>query len=239
MIETIGFDADDTLWHNEDLYHNAKESLTLFLADYGEPQEIISWLDETEVRNIEYYGYGIKSFTLSMIETATFISKGQVTGKEISEIISVAKKMLRSPVELFEGTEDMLNELSANYDLMLITKGDPFEQQRKIELSGITQYFRYVEVVGEKSEASYRKILGQYKLDPARFMMVGNSLRSDILPVLKIGGQAVYIPNALTWFHENASQEEVGEVEYAELERLSQLPRYLASFQQDKKFDGE
>lgn len=227
MIETIGLDADDTLWHNEDLYHNAKETLTLFLADYGEPQEIKSWLDETEVRNIEYYGYGIKSFTLSMIETATVISKGQVTGKEISEIINVAKKMLRAPVDLFEGAEYTLNELSADYDLMLITKGDPFEQQRKIDLSGIAQYFRYLEVVGEKSESTYRKILGQYNLDPSRFMMVGNSLRSDILPVIRIGGQAVLIPNDFTWFHENASQEEIGQIKFDKLERLSELPEYL------------
>lgn len=227
MIKTIGFDADDTLWHNEDLYHNAKKTFTEIFSDYGEPQGIKSRLDETEVRNIEYYGYGIKSFTLSMIETATVISKGQVIGAEISEIINVAKKMLRAPVELFEGAEDTLKELSTNYDLLLITKGDPFEQQRKIDLSGIAGYFRYLEVVGEKSETTYRKILGQYKLDPVHFLMVGNSLRSDILPVLKIGGQAVYIHNDLTWFVENASHEEMGEAQYTQLEHLGQLPGYL------------
>ena len=227
MIKTIGFDADDTLWHNEDLYYNAKERLTLILADYGEPQEIKSLLDKTEVRNIEYYGYGIKSFTLSMTETATVISKGQVSGKDVSEIIAIAKKMLRAPVKLFEGAEDTLKELSADYDLLLITKGDPFEQQRKIDLSGIAGYFRFLEVVGEKSETTYRKILGQYNIDPVRFLMVGNSLRSDILPVLNIGGQAVYIHNDLTWFHENANHEEIGDAQYAELERLDQLPGYL------------
>ena len=227
MIKTIGFDADDTLWHNEDLYYNAKERLTLILADYGEPQEIKSLLDKTEVRNIEYYGYGIKSFTLSMTETATVISKGQVSGKDVSEIIAIAKKMLRAPVKLFEGAEDTLKELSADYDLLLITKGDPFEQQRKIDLSGIAGYFRYLEVVGEKSETTYRKILGQYNIDPVRFLMVGNSLRSDILPVLNIGGQAVYIHNDLTWFHENANHEEIGDAQYAEMERLDQLPGYL------------
>ena len=227
MFDVIAFDADDTLWHNEQLYHSAKKAFTQILADYGEPQEVKAWLDNTEVRNIEYYGYGIKSFILSMIETATDISKDQVTGKEISEIIAIAKKMLRAPVMLFEGAEDTLKELSADYDLLLITKGDPFEQQRKIDLSGIAGYFRFLEVVGEKSETTYRKILGQYNIDPVRFLMVGNSLRSDILPVLNIGGQAVYIHNDLTWFHENANHEEIGDAQYAELERLDQLPGYL------------
>jgi putative hydrolase of the HAD superfamily len=151
-----------------------------------------------------------------------------VTGDEIGEIIAIAKKMLRAPVELVEGAEDTLNELSADYDLMLITKGDPFEQERKIEHSGIAKCFRYLEVVGEKSETSYRSILRKYDLDPRFFLMVGNSLRSDILPVLKIGGQAVYIPNEHTWFHEHASHEEIGEAKYAQLEQLSQLPDYLS-----------
>lgn len=230
MIDLIAFDADDTLWHNEHLYYRAKKTLPQILANYGEPEAIRASLDETEVRNIEYYGYGIKSFALSMIEVATDFSGGRVTGNEISEIITIAKKMLRAPVELVPGAADTLKELSTQYDLMLITKGDLFEQERKIGISRISNCFRYLEVVGEKSEASYRRILGKYNCDPAGFMMVGNSLRSDILPVLNIGGQAVYIPNEHTWFHENANPEELGEVEYSELERLSQLPDYLAQF---------
>ena len=227
MIEVIGFDADDTLWHNEVLYHQAKEELGQILAGYRHPKEVKDRLDQTEVTNIKYYGYGIKSFTLSMIETATQVSEGRVTAKEIDAIIIIAKRMLTAPVDLVDGVETTLGSLSGSYKLMLITKGDQFEQERKISTSGISHYFDYLEVVGEKSEASYRKILGQYNLDPARFLMVGNSLRSDVLPVLKIGGQAVYIPNEQTWFHENASQDEIREVEYAELERLSQLPEYL------------
>jgi putative hydrolase of the HAD superfamily len=227
MIEVIGFDADDTLWHNEVLYHQAKEELGQILAGYRHPKEVKDRLDQTEVTNIKYYGYGIKSFTLSMIETAAQVSEGRVTAKEIDAIIIIAKRMLTAPVDLVDGVETTLGSLSGSYKLMLITKGDQFEQERKISISGISHYFDYLEVVGEKSEASYRKILGQYNLDPARFLMVGNSLRSDVLPVLKIGGQAVYIPNEQTWFHENASQDEIRGVEYAELERLSQLPEYL------------
>jgi putative hydrolase of the HAD superfamily len=227
MIEVIGFDADDTLWHNEVLYHQAKEELSHILADYRDPQEIKAWLDQTEVANIEYYGYGIKSFTLSMIETAAQVSDGQVTAEEINKVITIAKRMLTAPVDLVDGVEATLDSLSSDYDLMLITKGDQFEQERKIRISGISHYFDFLEVVGEKSVSTYRAVLGKYNLDPANFLMVGNSLRSDILPVLKIGGQAIYVPNEQSWFHENASQEEISELEYAELERLNQLPEYL------------
>lgn len=164
-----------------------------------------------------------------MIETATHISEGRVTAKEINEIITIAKQMLAAPVDLVDGAEETLIKLSSAYTLMLITKGDQFEQERKIEASGIAHYFRYLEVVGEKSEASFSKIIGQYNLDPARFLMVGNSLRSDVLPVLKIGGQAVHIPNEQTWFHENASQEEIEDYEYSQLARLIQLPKYMVS----------
>ncbi len=227
MIEIIGFDADDTLWHNEVLYHQAKQELSQILADYRDPNEVKAWLDKTEVANIEYYGYGIKSFTLSMIETATQVSDGQVTAEEINKVITIAKRMLTAPVDLVDGVEATLKSLSSRYELMLITKGDQFEQERKIRISGISHYFDYLEVVGEKSASTYQMVLGKYNLDPTSFLMVGNSLRSDILPVLRIGGQAVHIPNEQTWFHENASQDEIREVEYAELERLSQLPEYL------------
>jgi len=227
MINIIGLDADDTLWHNEQLYHQAKKKFAQILEKYSSSKEASLHLDQTEVRNIEHYGYGIKSFSLSMIETAVEVSNGQIDGDVIGELIAIAKQMLSADVDLVEGAKETLEKLSLKYDLMLITKGDSYEQERKIERSGITDYFRYLEVVGEKSEASYRKILGQYNLDPGRFLMVGNSLRSDILPVIRIGGMGVYIPNDQTWFHEHASQEEIGEVEYAELEQLSQLPDYL------------
>jgi putative hydrolase of the HAD superfamily len=227
MINIIGLDADDTLWHNEQLYHQAKKKFAQILEKYSSSKEASLHLDQTEVRNIEHYGYGIKSFSLSMIETAVEVSNGQIDGDVIGELIAITKQMLSADVDLVEGAKETLEKLSLKYDLMLITKGDSYEQERKIERSGIADYFRYLEVVGEKSEASYRKILRQYNLDPGCFLMVGNSLRSDILPVIHIGGKGVYIPNDQTWFHEHASQEEIGEVEYAELEQLSQLPDYL------------
>lgn len=228
MIEAIGFDADDTLWYNEFLYHQAKEELGQILSGYQEPQYVHTVLEEIEVNNISYFGYGIKSFTLSMIETAANISNGRTTASEIENILAIAKRMLSAPVDLVEGVEETLARLSEEFTLMLITKGDQFEQERKINKSGIANYFRYRDIVGEKSPSSYNLILEKYNLLPARFLMVGNSLRSDILPVLKIGGYAVHIPNDQTWFHENANQEEIGDLEYIELERLGQLPEYLA-----------
>ena len=233
MIEIIGLDADDTLWQNEHLYHQAKNKFAQILENYADPEEIIARLDKTEVRNIDFYGYGIKSFALSMIESANVLSKGQLTGDEINKILAEIKEMMAAPVELVAGAEETLKKLSTKYDLMLITKGDSYEQEHKIERSGIADYFRYLEVVGEKSEASYRKILSQYNLDPTRFLMVGNSIRSDILPVVRIGGMGVYIPNDQTWFHELASQEEIGEIKFTKLERLSQLPNYLAQRNDD------
>lgn len=233
MIELIGFDADDTLWHNEHIYHQAKKKFAQVMAKYSSSQQARLHLDETEVGNIDYYGYGIKSFTLSMIETAVEVSRGQVEGQLIGELIAVAKEMLSADVELVDGAQETLARLSPSYELMLITKGDLYEQERKIERSGIAHHFRYHEVVGEKTEASYLKILGQYNLDPKGFLMVGNSIRSDILPVLRIGGQAVYIPNDQTWFHENAGDDEIGELKFAELEQIHLLPNYLAQLNND------
>jgi putative hydrolase of the HAD superfamily len=228
LIEIIAFDADDTLWNNEHLYHRAKLDFCQLMASYAESQLAKDHLEEMEVRNISFYGYGIKSFALSMIEAAADVSEGQVSGDEIREILAIVKDMLTANVEFMEGTEVTLAELSKFYDLMLITKGDLYEQESKIERSGVTRYFRYLEIVGEKSDATYRRILGKYDLDPQGFLMVGNSLRSDILPVLRIGGQAVYIPHDQTWFHEHAGEEEIGDNEFIQLEHLHQLPEYLA-----------
>jgi putative hydrolase of the HAD superfamily len=235
MIDIIGFDADDTLWHNEQLYHQAKKRFAQILEKYSSSKEASLRLDQSEVRNIEHYGYGIKSFALSMIETAVEVSNGQVAGDVIGELIAVTKQMLSADVDLVAGAEETLAVLSTKYALMLITKGDSYEQERKITRSGIDQYFRYLEVVGEKSEATYLKILGQYNLDPTKFLMVGNSLRSDILPVVRIGGRGVFIPNDLTWFHEHLSQDDIADLEFAELERLSQLPSYLANLDQKSR----
>jgi putative hydrolase of the HAD superfamily len=229
MIQVIGFDADDTLWENEIHYLRAKDEFTQMLSGYQDPDVISSRLDEIEVGNIEGYGYGygIKGFTLSMIETAMDVSRGKVTISEISRLLEIAKEMLTAEVELVDYVEDTLARLAEAYDLMLITKGDRNEQERKIDRSGLADYFRYIEVVGEKSKAVYRMLFEKYQIDPKRFLMVGNSLRSDIVPVAELGGKAIYIPNDRTWFHEMVPSEDLERINYVELEHLSQVAEYI------------
>ena len=227
MIEMIAFDADDTLWHNETYYHEAKKQFAQLLSNYQDNEHTRRRLDEIEVRNIDIYGYGIKMFTLSMIEAAIDLSDGKIKGPQIREIIDISKEMLTNDVELFEHAEETLAKLSPRFDLMLITKGDHFEQERKIARSGLSGYFRYIEIVTEKSQKSYRALLAKYDIHPNRFLMVGNSLRSDIQPVIAIGGRAVYIPNEHTWFHENLPKEEIDHTAYDELEHIVQLPDHI------------
>lgn len=231
MIEIIAFDADDTLWQNESLYHKAKDELARILSPYREPNWVNRKLDEIEVSNLEVYGYGIKSFTLSMIETAAKAVDGKIEAHTISVILEISKRMLSAEVELLEHTEQTLVQLSSGYDLMLLTKGDLFEQQRKISRSGIDHFFKLIEIVAEKTPTRYLDILKKHHIEVERFLMVGNSLRSDILPVVAIGGRAVYIPNKNTWFHEVSGQDEIEGVEYDELEYLGQLPEYMAALE--------
>ncbi len=231
MIEVIAFDADDTLWENETFYHRAKDELARILSPYREADWVKRKLDETEVSNLQFYGYGIKSFTLSMIETAAEAVDGKIEAHTISAILEIAKRMLSAEVELLDHTEQALAELSSDYDLMLVTKGDLFEQQRKISRSGIDKCFAVIEIVAEKTPARYLDILKKHHIEVDHFLMVGNSLRSDILPIVAIGGRAVYIPNEHTWFHEVPEQEDVEGVEYDELEHLGQLPEYIAALE--------
>ena len=231
MVDVVAFDADDTLWENETLYLKAKGAFAQILSSYRDRDWIIQKLDETESANIQVFGYGIKSFTLSMIETAAEAVEGTIEARTVSAILEIAKGMLSADVKLLDHSEQTLMQLSPDYTLMLVTKGDLFEQQQKIAHSGIAHYFKLIEVVAEKNPASYITLLANHQIEAERFMMVGNSLRSDILPVLEIGGRAVYIPNAYTWSHEVPDQEEIAGAEYDELEHLGQLPGYLANLQ--------
>jgi putative hydrolase of the HAD superfamily len=227
MFEAIGFDADDTLWDNESMYLRAIVRLKELLSMHQDPDVIGRKLDEIEVRNVGVYGFGIKSFALSMIETALEVSGGKVDGRVLESIIDISKEMMATKVEIFEHAEETLSRLSEAYNLLLITKGDLFEQQTKIDRSGLSKYFHYIEIVSEKSKESYQALLAKYQINPQRFLMVGNSLRSDILPVVAIGGRAVFIPNELTWSHEMVSIEDIGSAGYDELEHLGQLPEYI------------
>ena len=229
MIEIIGLDADDTLWHNETLYSLAKDQFQELVTPYGTPQQVRQRLDEIEEWNVRHYGYGIKSFALSMVEAAIEISKGLIEASRLSRILDIVKEMLNAEVKPLGAVEPTLAVLAQQFPLMLITKGDFFEQQRKVERSGLAKYFRYIEIVVDKTPETYRGVLAKYHLDADKFLMVGNSLRSDILPVLEIGAQAVYIPYATTWAHEMVGETEQKTTKYYEIEHLEQLPELIKS----------
>ena len=233
-FDLIAFDADDTLWHNETLYTMTQERFKQLLVDYHDGEIVDQELYETEMRNLARYGYGIKAFTLSMIETAIELTDGRIGGTEIRHIIDFAHEMLRAPVKPMDGIDEVLRALSNDYPLMIITKGDLFDQETKIARSGLANYFEHVEVVSNKRSQTYEVLLAKYETSPGRFLMVGNSLRSDILPVVAIGGHGVHIPYHTTWAHEVVSEEDVSREMYAhayvELGDVRQLPELLDSW---------
>ena len=231
---TIGFDADDTLWHNESLFSLTQAKFRDLLAPYTEPQRHDDgWIDRqlyaTETRNLTHFGYGIKGFTLSMIETAIELTEGRISSREIQTILDFGRTMLAAPVELLPGVAEVVAELAASYPLLLITKGDLFDQESKIARSGLVEHFRAVEIVHEKSTTTYATLLKQQGVAPADFLMVGNSVRSDVLPVLEIGGRAVHIPYTITWQHESAELP-VAEDSCYHLTAITELPALVAEF---------
>lgn len=207
-ITAIGFDADDTLWHNESLYHMTQEKYRALLSPYHEAEWIDRKLYETEMRNLQRFGYGIKGFTLSMIETAIELTDGRVPAAEIQQIINYAKEMMAAPVELLPCVRETLALLRSRFRLLLITKGDLFDQETKLARSGLADIFDAVEVLSEKHSVAYQTVLTKHAVNPSQFLMVGNSVRSDILPALALGAQAVHIPYHITWEHEQAEPHE-------------------------------
>lgn len=227
MIKTIAFDADDTLWHNERIFLSAKEKYKKLLANYHDGEWIEERLDAAEMQNIKHFGYGVKGFTLSMIETAVELTEGRVRGFEIQEIIKYAREMLSSPIEVLEGVEETIKTLSEDFYLMVITKGDLFDQEAKLARSGLGNYFDAVEIVSNKNSEVYQKITSRYEIHPNEFLMVGNSLKSDILPVLEIGSKAVHIPYETEWLHEMVSDEELNGKDFIKIEKFNELLNYI------------
>jgi putative hydrolase of the HAD superfamily len=237
MFDLIGFDGDDTLWHNERLYQMGRQRFRQVLLKYGlreSEAEIDDRVHDTEMRNLPHYGYGVMSFVLSLIETSIELTGGRITGEDISELLGLSREMLNAEVHLFEGVGETLSRLSGDYALMLITKGDLQHQQSKVDRSGLKRYFRHVEVVSEKSRDTYAALLSRHDAHPSRFLMVGNSMRSDVLPVLGLGGWAVHIPALISWAHEDV--EPLGNLgnKFFELESLSQLPDLLGTLREKK-----
>ena len=227
MLNTIAFDADDTLWHTESLFVDIQEQFKELLAHYHSPEWIDQRLLAVEKRNLEYFGYGVKGFTLSMIETAIELTEGRIEGHEIQKIIDFAKAMLTSPVEVLDGVEKTILTLKKTYSLMIITKGDLFDQESKIARSGLADHFTHIEIVSEKTSEVYRAILEKYQIPPEQFLMVGNSMKSDILPVLAIGGKGVHIPYQITWEHEKVSETEKAQAEYFQLGNIGELTGFV------------
>jgi len=226
-IDIIGFDADDTLWHSEVLYVRAQGKLADLLSAYASEKEVERGLLRAEEANIGLFGYGIKSFTLSMIETAVDLSSGDIPAADIARIIGFGKEMLRAETRLLEHARETVSELGRSFRLMIITKGDLLDQKAKLERSGIAHHFEHVEIDSRKDEGSYRALLGKHGIRPERFVMVGNSLKSDIMPVLTLGGHAVYIPYHVTWAHEQAEEPPPEHGRFHRLEHLGGLPALI------------
>jgi putative hydrolase of the HAD superfamily len=227
MITTIGFDADDTLWQNEAFFRLTQNHFAALLADYAEAGHLHDRLLEAERRNLGHYGFGVKGFTLSMIETAIDVTEGRVPAAVIAEIMAVGREMLSHPIDLLPHAEQSVRALAATHRVLLITKGDLLDQERKLAQSGLGDLFHGVEIVSDKTPAVYATIFARHNAAPAAAMMVGNSLKSDVLPAIAAGGWGVHIPHGLTWALEHA-EPPLGHARFYSLSDLGALPDLVA-----------
>ena len=224
-IKLIAFDADDTLWVNEPYYRETEHKFAALLSEYISEKKCIEKLFEIEMQNLELYGYGAKSFALSMIETALKISDYKISGKAIEKIMQYAAELNNKIIDILPGVESVLSNLqNKNYKIILATKGDLLDQERKLKKSGLEKYFHHIEVMSNKKEENYLKLLKHCDINAENFLMVGNSLKSDIIPVLKIGGNAVYIPFHTTWIHEEVNENEMKDLKnFYKLSNIKEL----------------
>ena len=223
-IEMIAFDADDTLWYAERYYQAAQKELEVLLQPWEKPEKTGEILYEIEMRNVPVYGYGAKSFILSMIEAAIRISRGQIQASGIEQILALGRSMLAQEVHLRPQVEKVIPALAESFPLMVITKGDLLDQTGKVGRSGLADHFTLVEVVNEKAPAIYREVFKKYRIKPQHLLMVGNSLKSDVLPILELGGSAVHIPAETTWKMERVTRFEPPENGFYELAHMGELP---------------
>jgi len=226
-ITVVGLDGDDTLWHNETRFNVTQGELRDLLRRHVPDADVDAHLSETEMTNLGIYGYGVKAFTLSMIETAIQVTRGKIPATDLEVILGWGKRMLMEPTELLDGVEATLKLLGKRYDLLLITKGDLFDQESKLARSGLAGLFLGVEIVSEKDVESYRRILGRRGIKPEEFIMVGNSLRSDIVPVLELGARAVHVPYQVTWHHEHVPDESLPRDGWYRIDNITELSRLL------------
>jgi putative hydrolase of the HAD superfamily len=225
-ITTVGLDADDTLWHNETIFRLTQERFVALMADVTEPQSLMSRLAEVEGRNLRLYGYGVKGFTLSMIETAMELTNGEAPARVVREILAAGREMLAHPVEALPGVEEALASLSERYRLVLITKGDLLHQEQKLAASGLGELFAAVEIVSEKDASTYRRVFERHGTGCEEAAMCGNSLRSDVLPALEAGAWAAHVPYPIIWAHEVA-EAPLDNPRFAELAPIDDLPAWV------------
>jgi putative hydrolase of the HAD superfamily len=228
-VRMVGLDGDDTLWHSETRFHVTQGEFRELLNRHAPVGDVDARLAETEMKNLAIYGYGVKSFTLSMLETAIELTEGRIPTADLNVILGWGKRMLMEPTELLDGVEDTLRELSGSYDMLLITKGDLFDQESKLARSGLGHLFLGVEILSEKNQDTYRAVFQRRAITPSEFVMVGNSLRSDIVPVVALGGRAFHIPYVVTWAHEHVAEENLPQGGWRRLSSIRELPAALES----------
>lgn len=226
----IGFDADDTLWHNETIFENVHVRFRALLAHYHDAATVDRTQFATEMRNLDLYGYGVKGFTLSAIETAIQLTEGKISAEEIRQLLELGREMLAHPVELLDGVAETLAALAPAHRLLVITKGDLRDQERKLRKSGLAEHFRHVEIVSEKDERTYESIFRRHAIAPENFLMVGNSLKSDIVPVLALGGSGAHVPYHITWAHEHVENVPAAEGRFFALKSVRELPAVVAAW---------
>lgn len=222
-IKVIGFDADDTLWVNETFFREAEGQIQQLLLEYETPNKIDQELFKMEMKNLPLYGYGVKAFILSMVEVALELSNYNISSKKIEAILKIGKNMLEKPVELLDGVEDVLSVMSKKYKIIFATKGDLLDQERKLEKSGLIKYFNHIEVLSDKQESNYSNLLNQLGVKPSEFLMIGNSLKSDVLPLVNIKSNAIHVPFHTTWVHEQVSEKETNGKTYKTIGSLKEL----------------
>ena len=222
-IKVIAFDADDTLWVNETYFRDAELEFAKLLAKYETANKIDQELFKKEIDNLRYYGYGIKGFVLSMIECALELSNFQIHPKALQAILDIGKEMIEKPIELLKGVEDTLQFLDGKYRLIVATKGDLLDQERKLEKSNLLKYFHHIEVMSDKKEKDYKKLIKHLDIKPSEFLMIGNSLKSDVLPLINIGASAIHIPFHTTWIHEEVDLQDSTKLEYRTLNNIKEV----------------
>jgi putative hydrolase of the HAD superfamily len=226
-IKVIAFDADDTLWVNETYFRDAEKEFAQILSGYETENKIDQELFKTEIKNLAIYGYGIKGFVLSMVECALELSNYQLAQKSLEKILNIGKEMLEKPIELLDGIEEVLQSLQGKYKLVVATKGDLLDQERKLEKSNLLKYFHHIEVMSDKKEKDYQKLIRHLDIQPSEFLMIGNSLKSDVLPLVAIGSSAIHVPFHTTWAHENVPKGSESKTSYVTVLNIKQVLAYL------------